>query len=129
MLDIEISNGFLNEILDLILVSFTGFYHDHLFVQEGEEDKVMVLLKMLSDSVDDSSDEDNVDSEVDDKNDTPSIRMEENPVTSSINVDDELDLQIGDKVDKNSSEESAEDEDNQNVVIVCSESDEDDRGQ
>ena len=39
----------------------SGFYHDHLFVQVGEEDKVMELLKNLSESVDQSSDEEKED--------------------------------------------------------------------
>ena len=36
----------------------SGFYHDHLFVQVGQEDKVMELLKNLSESANQSSDED-----------------------------------------------------------------------
>ena len=42
----------------------SGFYHDHLFVQDGEETKVMELLKILSESVNESSDE-----ELDEKKD------------------------------------------------------------
>ena len=36
----------------------SAFHHDHLFVEAGEEDRVMGLLSQLSQSVNDSSDED-----------------------------------------------------------------------
>lgn len=39
----------------------SGFYHDHLFVQVGQEDKVMELLKNLSKSANQSSDEEGED--------------------------------------------------------------------
>ena len=35
----------------------SGFYHDHLFVQEGEEELVMDLLRQLSQSVTESTEE------------------------------------------------------------------------
>ena len=35
----------------------SGYYHDHLFVQDGEEVQVLELLQQLSQSVADSSDE------------------------------------------------------------------------
>ena len=36
----------------------SGFYHDHLFVQDGKEELVMELLRMLSESVTESSEDD-----------------------------------------------------------------------
>eukprot|EP00092_Neocalanus_flemingeri_P022332 GFUD01024217.1.p1 GENE.GFUD01024217.1~~GFUD01024217.1.p1 ORF type:complete len:163 (+),score=35.77 GFUD01024217.1:113-601(+) len=41
----------------------SGFFHDHLFVPDGEEENVMELLKILSESVGDSSEEDSVEEE------------------------------------------------------------------
>ena len=35
----------------------SGFYHDHLFVQDGEEELVMDLLRQLAESVTESSEE------------------------------------------------------------------------
>ena len=35
----------------------SGYFHDHLFVQDGEEEQVMELLQQLSQSVSESSDE------------------------------------------------------------------------
>merc|ERR1711971_57098 len=34
----------------------SGYYHDHLFVQEGEEEQVLSLLQQLAQSVSNSSD-------------------------------------------------------------------------
>ena len=41
----------------------SGFYHDHLFVPDGEEGRVMGLLAGLAESVTRSSDEEEEDSE------------------------------------------------------------------
>ena len=43
----------------------SGFYHDHLFVPDGEEGRVMGLLAGLAESVTRSSDEEEEDSEED----------------------------------------------------------------
>ena len=41
----------------------SGFFHDHLFVPEGEEDQVMESLQVLSESLGESSEEESVDEE------------------------------------------------------------------
>lgn len=116
----------------------SGFYHDHLFVQDGDEEKVMTLLKMLSDSVNDSSDEEDVNSEndlSDDINEPSNLVNEENPVTRKMEYADENERENiksnefdTPKIQEDSKniKEDKENEDNQNVVIVYSESDEND---
>ena len=44
-------------------IIFSGFFHDHLFVPEGEEDQVMESLQVLSESLGESSEEESVDEE------------------------------------------------------------------
>eukprot|EP00090_Calanus_glacialis_P011933 TRINITY_DN20351_c0_g1_i1.p1 TRINITY_DN20351_c0_g1~~TRINITY_DN20351_c0_g1_i1.p1 ORF type:complete len:163 (+),score=29.00 TRINITY_DN20351_c0_g1_i1:144-632(+) len=48
----------------------SGFFHDHLFVPDGEEDRVMESLKILSESLGESSDEDFVVGEEEEESDT-----------------------------------------------------------
>ena len=60
----------------------SGFYHDHLFVQDGEETKVMELLKILSESVNESSDEESDEKKDLDKSDNNS-HLNENVVLYS----------------------------------------------
>ena len=47
----------------------SGFYHDHLFVQDGEEELVMDLLRQLAQSVTESSEEEEEEEE-DNEDDT-----------------------------------------------------------
>ena len=43
----------------------SGFYHDHLFVQDGEEELVMDLLSQLAQSVTESSEEEEEEEDTD----------------------------------------------------------------
>ena len=98
----------------------------------------MTLLKMLSDSVNDSSDEEDVNSEndlSDDINEPSNLVNEENPVTRKMEYADENERENiksnefdTPKIQEDSKniKEDKENEDNQNVVIVYSESDEND---
>ena len=95
----------------------------------------MTLLKMLSDSVNDSSDEEDVNSEndlSDDINEPSNLVNEENPVTRKMEYADENERENikcnefdTPKIQEDIKEDK-ENEDNQNVVIVYSESDEND---
>ena len=95
----------------------------------------MTLLKMLSDSVNDSSDEEDVNSEndlSDDINEPSNLVNEENPVTRKMEYADENERENikSNEFDtpkiQEDIKEDKENEDNQNVVIVYSESDEND---
>ena len=95
----------------------------------------MTLLKMLSDSVNDSSDEEDVNSEndlSDDINESSNLVNEENPVTRKMEYADENERENikSNEFDtpkiQEDIKEDKENEDNQNVVIVYSESDEND---
>ena len=45
------------------IIILSGFFHDHLFVPEGEEDQVMESLQVLSESLGESSEEESVEEE------------------------------------------------------------------
>ena len=42
-----------------------GFFHDHLFVPEGEEERVMEALRVLSESISETSEEETGEEEED----------------------------------------------------------------
>ena len=91
----------------------SGFYHDHLFVQEGEEELVMDLLRQLSQSVAESSEEeeedtDHADSDVSDENDGEESRA---PVSTNECSDQEKETDV---------------RKNHDIVVVFSDSDHDD---
>ena len=93
----------------------SGFYHDHLFVQEGEEELVMDLLRQLSQSVTESSEEeedtDHADSDVSDEN-----GGEESQAPVSTNEGSDCSDQ----------EKETEVRKNHDIVVVFSDSDHDD---
>ena len=86
----------------------SGFYHDHLFVQDGKEELVMELLRMLSESVTESS-EDDTDQDEDEVSDE-SERGGNVPQHST---------------DDSSNPENEDVQNNHDVVVVFSESDND----
>jgi len=83
----------------------SGFYHDHLFVSEGEEERVVELLKMLSESVSESSDEEEAADDLDKKDDEI--------VTKSANQDVNEDESIRTQTEKM-----------QNIVVISDSEDE-----
>ena len=91
----------------------SGFYHDHLFVQEGEEELVMDLLRQLSQSVTESSEEDtdHADSNMSDENN--SGEESQAPVIANEGSDQEKETET--EVRKN-----------HDIVVVFSDSDHDD---
>ena len=92
----------------------SGFYHDHLFVQEGEEELVMDLLRQLSQSVTESSEEeedtDHADSDVSDEN-----GGEESQAQALVSTNEGSDQEKETEVTKN-----------HDIVVVFSDSDHDD---
>ena len=91
----------------------SGFYHDHLFVQEGEEELVMDLLRQLSQSVAESSEEeeedtDHADSDVSDENGGEESQA---PVSTNEGSDQEKETDV---------------RKNHDIVVVFSDSDHDD---
>ena len=92
----------------------SGFYHDHLFVQEGEEELVMDLLRQLSQSVTETSEEeedtDHADSDVSDEN-----GGEESQAQALVSTNEGSDQEKETEVRKN-----------HDIVVVFSDSDHDD---
>ena len=86
----------------------SGFYHDHLFVQDGEEELVMELLKELSQSVTDSSEEE----------EEGGVRKEKK--LKACEKSQDLDSR---KESSDSEKETEEMSNNHDVVVVCSDSD------
>ena len=91
----------------------SGFYHDHLFVQDGEEELVMDLLRQLAESVTESS-EDEEEEEAEEGTDQGD--SEENGG----------DAKSGEPESTNEScEETEEVRKNHDIVVVFSDSDHD----
>ena len=88
----------------------SGFYHDHLFVQDGEEELVMELLKELSQSVTESSEEE------DEEEEEGGVRKEKKLCEKSQDLDSK-------KESSDSEKETEEMSNNHDVVVVCSDSD------
>ena len=85
----------------------SGFYHDHVFVQDGEEELVMELLKELSQSVTESSEEEEV-----------GVRKEKK--LKACEKSQDLDSK---KESSDYEKETEEISNNHDVVVVCSDSD------
>ena len=88
----------------------SGFYHDHLFVQDGEEELVMELLKELSQSVTESSEEE--------EEEEGGVRKEKK--LKACEKSQDLDSK---KESSDSEKETEEMSNNHDVVVVCSDSD------
>ena len=82
----------------------SGFYHDHLFVQDGEEELVMELLRELSQSVTDSSEEE----------EEEGGKRKEKKLKACEKAQD---------LDTKKEKETEEERNNHDVVVVCSYSD------
>ena len=94
----------------------SGFYHDHLFVQEGEEELVMDLLRQLSQSVTESSEEEEDTDHADSNNvsdENNSGEESQAPVIANEGSDQEKETET--EVRKN-----------HDIVVVFSDSDHDD---
>ena len=87
----------------------SGFYHDHLFVQDGEEELVMELLRELSQSVTESSEE---------EEEEGCVRKEKK--LKACEKSQDLDSK---KESSDSEKETEEMSNNHDVVVVCSDSD------
>ena len=89
----------------------SGFYHDHLFVQDGEEELVMELLKELSQSVTESSEEEEEEEDVDERKEKKLKACEKSQ---------DLDSNKGSSAYEKETEKMSN---NHDVVVVCSDSD------
>ena len=89
----------------------SGFYHDHLFVQDGEEELVMGLLRELSQSVTESSEE---------EEEEGSKRKEKKLKACEKSQDLDTKMESSDY-----EKETEEVKNNHDVVVVCSYSDDD----